>query len=296
MPGTACVLCRSGQSTRRGEHVLPQWYLAAQGLGPGPFPWTINGEPILNRRGQPVTLPERVRILLPVCEPCNGELNRRFEVPGRGPLGRLFAARGAIALAGHDLEAVALWFLKTLLLHARPEARYSAPRVDAVALKWTPDELPERRFFDWLVNGSAPPSGLSLWVFRSDEADEALSPSQYTIPLPVATADGAATEFVSFQMTFHGLNVTVVVHPGWAIRHPLEENGQGLLLWPNPPQTGADLGVLPVLPRRTVAWMKCRVRLRPGVLGTSELPPLGHSPHPFAVLPIGARFVESWGF
>ncbi|MDP9389142.1 MAG: hypothetical protein M3Q48_14795 [Actinomycetota bacterium] len=194
-----------------------------------------------------------------MCERCNGELNRRFEVPARNPLGQLFAARGAIALDGQDLEAVALWLLKTLLLHGRPEARYSAPRIDDVALKWTPDELPERRFFDWLVTGDSPPSGLSLWVFRSDEADETVPPSRYTIPLPVVTADGATTEFVNFQMTFHGLNLTIVVHPGWVIRHPLEENRQAVRLWPNPPEDGADLGLLPVLHRRTVACVNVAV-------------------------------------
>ena len=121
---TLCVLCGNRQATRTGEHVLPQWYLRDRGQGPGPYPWTQNGEPVRDRQGRPIALAEHVRILLPVCDSCNSELNRRFEEPARAALRRLFSARGEVTLSSDELGPVALWFLKTLLLHARPEARY----------------------------------------------------------------------------------------------------------------------------------------------------------------------------
>lgn len=67
----ACVLCEVRPATRRGEHVLPQWYLRDRGHGPGPHPWSRNGEPILDREGRPIALSQRVRVLLPACDLCN---------------------------------------------------------------------------------------------------------------------------------------------------------------------------------------------------------------------------------
>lgn len=290
-----CVLCYAREATRRGEHVLAQWYLRDRGPGPGPYRWTKNGEPILNREGQPIAPQDRVRIQLPVCKTCNGEMNRRFEQPAKDALRRLFDARGAVVLGADELQALALWFLKTLLLQARPEVIYSAPKVSEAALKWDPSELPSRRFYDWLVTGDAPPSGVSLWLFRAEEGLDDLPPPEFVIPLPTVAADGTVTDFVCFQVTFHGLNITLVVHPGWEIRHPLEESGRALRLWPTPSVMGANVGALPVLPRNIVSWLRCRVHLKPGVLGTAQLPPLRHSTNLMGIQPETWTFAESWG-
>lgn len=289
------MLCLSAEATRRGEHVLPQWYFGSLGPGPGPLPWTKSGEPILDREGRPVVLKEWVRVQLPVCAGCNGEMDRRFEKPAKEVLRRLIHARGAVNLDGGELESVALWFLKTLLLHARPEVTYSAGRVNDAAVRWTTEERPDKRFYDWLINRSAPPEGLSVWLFRADEGRDELPPPEYQMPLPDVRADGFTTEFVSFQLTFHGISVTVVVHPGWAIRHPLEEHGRALRLWPDPPPEGGDLEALPVLPRNGVTWMSCRVHLKPGVLSTPQLPPLTYTTNLFLAPQEWWRFAESWG-
>lgn len=242
-----------------------------------------------------MVLQERVRVLLPACETCNGKMDKRFEKPAKDPLRRLFAARGAVVLDRGELESVALWFLKTLLLHAHPKVRYSSPPVSAAAVRWTAAELPDRRFYDWLVDGRDPPEGLSLWLFRADEAQDDLPPPEYRMPLPDIRADGMATEFVCFQTTWHGVHATVVVHPGWAIRHPLEEGGRALRPWPDPPAEGADIGALPVLPRNSVVWMRCRVGLLPAMLGSGELPPLTHGTNLFLAPAHWGRFAESWG-
>ncbi len=289
------MLCLSAGATRQGEHVLPKWYFGSLDPGPGPLPWTKSGEPIRDREGRPVVLQERVRVQLPVCERCNGEMDRRFEKPAKEVLRRLFHARGAVDLDGGELESVALWLLKTLLLLARPEVRYSAHRVNDAAVRWTTKELPNKRFYDWLIDGSAAPEGLSVWLFRTDEARDDLPPPEYRMPLPDVRADGSTTEFVSLQLTFHGISVTVVVHPGWAILHPLEEDGRALRLWPDPPPQGGNLEALPILPPNTVTWMRCRVHLKPGVLWTPQLPPLTYAMNPFLAPQEWWRFAESWG-
>lgn len=161
-------------------------------------------------------------------------------------------------------------------------------------MKWDIDEVPHD-YYRWLVTGEPPPPGLSLWAFRSDEGEDNRPPPRYRIPLPIVEADGAKTEFVNLQLTFHGISVTLVVHPGWDIRHPLEVDGDAVRLWPAPDKE-IDLASLPVLPSNTVAWMRCRVTLKPGSLGSPELPALEHTSSPFSVLPAVMPFVESWGF
>jgi hypothetical protein len=94
-------------------------------------------------------------------------------------------------------------------------------------------------------------------------------------------------------MTRHGLHMTLVVHPGWDIAHPLEHDGRAVRLWP--PSGAIDLTVLPSLPRRTIAWVRCRVVLRDGVMGLSMLPPLGPSTLPFGVVPELTPYVSAWG-
>ena len=289
-----CVLCGLRPATRHGEHVLPKWYMRDRGPGPGPYPWTINGKPILDWRGRPIAPTERVRVQLPTCSHDNATMNRRFEVPAKETLRRLFASRGAIALAPDELRPVALWFLKTLLLLARPEAQYQHPKIDPYAIRWDTDEVPHG-YYEWLIDGQAPPPGVSLWMFRADERRDDRPTPTYRVPLPTVDADGSRIDFVCFQMTFHGVQVTLVVHPGWDIRHPLENDNAAVRLWPGPPSSGVNLAALPVLPSNAVSWFRCRVTLRSGVLGNTQLPPLGHTPNLLAYLPTMAPFIESWG-
>lgn len=99
---------------------------------------------------------------------------------------------------------------------------------------------------------------------------------------------------MTFQVTFHGLHVTLVIHPGWRIIHPLEAAGTAIRLWPMPPAE-ADIARLPVLSRRIIRWVRCRVTLNAGVLGTTALLPLRHSDELFGVLPEVLPFVQAWG-
>jgi hypothetical protein len=233
-------------------------------------------------------------VLLPACRSCNAELDRRFEQPAKEHLRRLFHSRGKTSLVNPELELVSLWLLKTLLLLAHPAALYSDPLVDDKAIRWGDSEVPPRAYYSWLTDRTAPPEGLSLWVFLADEDAAEDSEPIYKLPLPRVTADDEILEFTCFQVTFHGLHLTLVFHPGWRIEHPLESNGTAIRLWPDPPHE-ADLSRLPLLPRRTVSWFRCHVTLRPGMLGSDRLPPLSHSGLPFALLPDVHRFASRWG-
>lgn len=297
MPSTdeavPCALCEDGTATRRGEHVLPAWYLRDQDrLGPPPYSWSVNGEPIRDRGGRPLERRERTRILLPVCKRCNGILERRFETPAKDIVRQLFARQGIISLDDDEAKRVGLWVVKTLLLQAHPEARYADPVVERYAKRWKQEECPPRRFFDWLVDGSEPPDGLSLWVFRTDEGDDDRGRADCYIPLPDVTADGMHLCFVSLQRSWHGLDTTLIVHPGWRIDHPIERDGRAVRLLPG--GGPADLSGLPVLRRRSIGWMRCRVTLRDGALGSPELPPLSPSMFPFPALPELVPFVTMW--
>lgn len=79
-----CVICRVRPSTRRSEHVEPQWeHRLRNKLGQDPTRWTRSGEVIVDDLGRPVVLNHRMRSFVDMCEPCNTELNRRFEGPAR---------------------------------------------------------------------------------------------------------------------------------------------------------------------------------------------------------------------
>ena len=165
-----------------------------------------------------------------------------------------------------------LWLAKTILLTAHPSVRYGDAAIDRHALRWDADECAPDHFFRWLVTGDEPPEGLSLWLHRTDEAVDDPGSPEFTVPLPTVVADGREVDFVCFHKSFHGIHVTLVVHPGWAIVHPLEQDGRAVRLLP---ATGAhDLGAMPLLPRRVVSWMRCRVHLCEGALGSRDLAPL----------------------
>jgi hypothetical protein len=205
----------------------------------------------------------------------------------------VFASRGAVRLTASEADAVGAWFVKTLMLHAHPAAHYTHPAIDRAALRWSSNEAPLTHY-DWLVNRTPAPAGISLWVFRANEATDKRESPTYRVPLPVVETDQGVVPYVCFQMTLHGVNATVVVHPGWAINHPLEQAGEALRLFPHAGD-GADLTALPVLGPRAVGWLRCRVTLRPGALHSPDLPPLEASSQIFAFNNALLPFVRGWG-
>lgn len=294
-PVELCALCEQRPASKQSEHVWPRWYLGDQDkLGPGPFAWTHKGQPIENRDG--VQIPAgavRKRVKLPACVDCNQALGDRFEQPTKEILRALFAADGALVLVAGDAGLVGEWFAKTLLLLTHPRARYEHPAIDAKAIRLEAEEMPPAPYYDWLTSSAPPPDGLSVWLHRSDPAD--LGERLHRVPLPRVTADGTTTDFLQLAVAMHGLCFTVVVHPGWRIEHPLEATGEAVRVLPSPLPGDIDLTPLPALGIRTIAWRRCNVTLKPGVLGSAELPPLRASEELFGLLPeVWPRFASHW--
>lgn len=290
-----CALCETQPASRQGEHVWPQWYLGDEEKHePGPFAWSHNGQPITNREG--VQLPAeavRVRLMLPVCADCNQALANRFEQPTKEALRALFAANGALRLSAAAAGLVGEWFAKTLLLSIHPRVRWAHPAINEKAIRLELDEVPPAPFCDWLTSSASSPAGLSVWLHRTDPADAGAAVHQ--VALPRVNADGFTTSFIESSVALHGLCATVVVHPGWAINHPLEAAGLAVRVL-LAPVDGVDLTVLPTLGLRTLRWLRCDIDLKPGVLGTQTLPPLRASEDPMAVSTEVWPYVEDWSF
>lgn len=273
-----CVICEARPSTRRGEHVWPQWYLRAHIHPPGPYEWSFNDDPILRSDGTPLAPDVLMRVKLPVCGQCNAELNSRFERASDVML-RVFGVSGRLALSANDAELVGLWLLKTWLLLSHPQVLYSEPVIDGLDIIRDRRALPQR-CYRWLVTGESPPDGLSMWITRTTD-DGPARRSGPIIPVPEVHADGEQVSFETHEVTLHGLTVVVVFHPGWPIFHSHEAEGRAVRMWPTP--GAVDLGALGSVPLSQVPrWSEgWRVVLKDGVLGSGDLPPLGSSNVPF---------------
>jgi hypothetical protein len=267
--GERCVLCGVRPSSPKGEHVLPQWYLRSGLHGPGPYAWELNGESILRRDGTALAPEQLTRVQLPMCPPCNNVLEHRFERVARPLILRLFSDRSA---RFDDAEAriVSLWLLKTWLLLCHPKVRYEHPAINSLDIIRKRPAFPES-CYRWMIDGSEPPDGLSLWLAR--HADDR-SDRSTMLAVPIVEADGSAVRFAAHEAGLHGLSVSVAFHPGWPIDYPGAAEGRVAQLLPDP--KAIDLGLLPVLANEELplwdsGW---RVVLRDGVLGSPHLRPL----------------------
>ena len=287
-----CVICETRPSTRRGEHVWPQWYMRAPIHGPGPYPWSVGNEPILRRDGRPVAPPVLTRVKLPVCRQCNGELDRRFEKAGSSVMRDIFEKQGRLNLTSGAAESAGLWLLKTWLLLSHPRIHYSEPLIDRLDIIRDRRALPQE-YYRWLVTGLQPPAGLSLWVSRTMD-DGQTARSGPIIPLPEVHAGGEIVSFEAHQVTLHGLTIVLVFHPGWPLVHPYESSGGAQRLWPSPGAINLEmLASIPLsaVPRWAEGW---RVVLKPGALGDGSLPALGSEPDPIRFFTrVGASLASS---
>lgn len=117
--GAMCALCGERASSRTGEPVWPNWFFEMFLPTNGPFETWIGRQPTL-RRGQPRKHSSIPRAELPACEPCNGELDRRFEKPAKSILRRIVASDARTSLAALEAEQCVLWRLRTWLLLGQP--------------------------------------------------------------------------------------------------------------------------------------------------------------------------------
>jgi hypothetical protein len=123
--------------------------------------------------------------------------------------------------------------LKTWLLLVHPRAKFqpSSPR----PRPWAP--VPAE-VYAWLVNGQPPPRSLSAWAFRHVQGKGDGRPvATPRLFLPKVIADGVSMPFEVLDLTLSLVNVVVVFHPGWPIRHLPAVAGDVMQLW-GAPQPG----------------------------------------------------------
>lgn len=257
-----CALCSSARSTPRGEHVLPQSLTRA--LFPperGPYT-TTSAEGVMRRQ-------QFDSIKLPCCSSCNGELAHRFENPGAEP-GRRLLSMEQPALTPDETRRAACWVLKTWLLLAHPRSEFQPATPRTQPWSRAPAEL-----FSWLINGQSPPTDLTMWAFRHDQA-RSTDQQDRAVPwmaLPTVVADGVTTKFLVLDLTVALVNVTLVFHPGWPIAHVPASAGEVIQLWPL--AAGSHIARLPVLSYRPLRWRPGpELRFHPGTFPERNMQPL----------------------
>ncbi len=209
--------------------------------GPPPFAWAKNGVPIVDRQGNKLRRATRQRVLLDVCEPCNTALNTRFEVPAKPVVGDLALNGWKGVRSQEDWRAVGMWWAKVILMLGHPAARIGDALLNREARIGFDGPLPG---YTWMVDGSGPPSDLSVFVFNADLSLPAEPGFRLTVPADVLHDDGTTTHCQILSLATPGLCVTVVNHPGITIDYPLVKRGEGWELLHSPP-SGADLSTLP---------------------------------------------------
>jgi hypothetical protein len=155
----------------------------------GPYETWIGRRPALERHGQPRQHASIARVKLPACEPCNGELDRRFEKPAKSILRQVMASDARGTLTASEAMQCTLWFLKTWLFLASPAAISSDPAITRKGWEGAPEDL-----WSWTIDGRPPPAGLSLWMHRPTAQPGAHAQPQYLM-LPTVIADGEEMVF-----------------------------------------------------------------------------------------------------
>ncbi len=244
-----CIFCGE-PSSRRGEHVMTQWFLERY-VGEGPFTYEISGEPILDRVGNPRTANHLPPDLLPVCDgntspnDCNGSLNRLYEVPSRGSV-QAVVDRGEALETLLDVTNFARWWIKTILLLQHPSCRNAFPGIERRS--W---DLPAS-VYEGLIKGTLPPD-VSLWLARSDDLRGDIQlPELMRVYLPTTfNPEGGGGKPASLlagirHMANRMLQIQLVAHPLCDFDHPFEPAGLVEKLWPEP-SGKLDVNSLPIL-------------------------------------------------
>lgn len=265
-----CAICAIRRAVGKGEHVWPAWFLKdADAAGPPSFAWSSNGQALLNRDDEPLHFTERQRLLVPACRSCNATLDTRFEKPAKEIVRRLAPNSWVGGVEAREWAAVGLWFAKILLLATHPLALHQHPEINKHGIigEWETED------FSWLIDGTPPPPGLSLWAFRAEQ-EKGTPTARVLLPKVVQLDDGGTTRFPMTMITLEGICLTLVYHPGWAIEHPLVAEGTAWELLHNAPK--GDLADLPLLPFNAINWRRpSTVVLADGLRLDGTLPPLG---------------------
>jgi hypothetical protein len=176
---------------------------------------------------------------------CNGILDRRFEKPAKDLIRAMLLEEAS--LSGDQLVTIGLWFVKTWILLAHPALVVSDPGFTMT--HWEPWDP---RWEDWMMSGLEPPDGLSAWLTKVDHNETAESPRYIDLPLGSVNRDGAAAFLIDFGIG--EMTVSVLYHPDWKIKHPLEDDGHAIRLWPEVTAESFNYSALRLVRRREVVW------------------------------------------
>ena len=269
--GRECVLCRRGVSGIKGEHVLPSWFLGEWDSAPRPFVTSLNDEPRRKRDGAIREHASLARFQLPMCPRCNNILSERFEKrETQRIVSRMF--RGEGHFSSTECRIAGTWTVKTWLLLAHPDTRASDPGWTTASGAWNP--MP-RSLLDWMIEGSPPPDGLSIWLAKMTPALGWEPP--HVMDLPRVKHDGTTTDFQVFEFGVKDIGLTLVYHPGWPIEHPFEHSRWVRRFWPH---NGKELKMETLLwfPRDAIRWRTGpRLTFHDGLYGSRPLPPIESS-------------------
>lgn len=246
-----CALCDTHLSSRKGEHVLPQFLLRALfPEDPNGYYTEVGGDRVVDRAGNNKLSPSVARRQLPVCNAttggtCNDVLAQRFEREHTTAQVLRYFTDPFGTFTAKEVADTGIWWLKTLLLCTHPQTQAS----DEIGPRgWDPINP---ALYSWLVDGSAPPAWLSVWMVvledsntDDDAAADGGDESEPAIDLPHFSVGGVSYTSQQFPLGLRHLRFQLVHHPGWVPMNPFESSGQAVRLWPSPP-SGLDLGAVP---------------------------------------------------
>ncbi len=221
-----CGFCATNPSSRRGEHVWPQWYLRdLDAAGAPPLGWVENGVPVVDRAGQPLQRSTRARVFFPACEPCNARLNTNIEVPAKRALRRLLPAQWTGIATADEWRAIGIWFAKAMLLGHHSSAQFSIPQARGIRRAFTqfpPDVT-------WLVSDPfVVPDEVSVWVHRTSLEDEQTYHRDLIVPGRTEDRAGVHGPTQHLVLGSAGLGVNLLIHPGWRIENSMVVIGEAV--------------------------------------------------------------------
>lgn len=254
--GEQCIF-GDGRSSTMGEHVRPRW-LAKRWSSDDEYTAYENGQPVLDRDGNPRTTNHIPPILVPMCDGpsgCNGWLNKTYEIKGKPAVRK--ALEDLSALDAAETEAFSKWWVKTLLLYLHPSARSSLP--DAPQISWT---LPDSLYLGWRSTGALP-DDLSLWISLYDPHGSGGAELPGLSRLWLNTTSSVDGRGGRGEATLHGIDLSdgrlalllLAYHPLMNLQNPFEAAGLSTRLWPSSPN-GFEVGALPVLSEEGHAQLK----------------------------------------
>lgn len=249
MSTAECPICgRAGKLSR--EHVWPNWLLQQIDQRGSPrYAWSLNGTPLVSRDGFEIKGSRRQRVMLGICAYCNQSMSKTIETPAIPVVGPLALNEWRGTYTREQWRAVGRWWAKVLLLIGYPDSKLENPRLEQL-VNWHFESAPDVR---WLTDGTRIPNHLSAFIHRAD-LKKVGARRELIVPARVSMDDGRVANCHVMSLATQGMAVTVVLHPGMTIEHPLVASRDAWELIRSPPAQG-DLGRLEPLPPDAVRFV-----------------------------------------